>query len=113
MKRLVEFPLEDGSSMMVEVEDPVQGAGAGGSTVRGVHPVEMAEKARQTFEASLEKIKPAASAIITKLREMSDQPEQVAVEFGIKMSGAAGVVLASTGIEANFKVTLTWKREQR
>jgi hypothetical protein len=107
MKRLIEFPLRDGSSMLVEVEDPVAGVG----TVRGAHPVEIAEKAKQTFEASLEKLKPAASAIITKLRELSDQPEQVAVEFGIKLSGAAGVVLASTGVEANFKVTLTWKRK--
>ncbi|MEN3330877.1 MAG: hypothetical protein V7641_242 [Blastocatellia bacterium] len=106
MKRLIEFPLEDGSSMMVEVEDPVTGV-----PVRGAHPVEIAERAKQTFEASLEKLKPAASAIITKLRELSDQPEQVAVEFGIKLSGAAGVVLASTGVEANFKVTLTWKRK--
>ena len=109
MKRLVEFPLEDGSSLMVEVEEPV----TGGGTVRAAHPVEMADRARQSFESSLDKIRPAASAIIAKLREMTDQPEQVAVEFGIKLSGAAGVVLASTGVEANFKVTLTWKREQR
>ncbi|MFP5264098.1 MAG: CU044_2847 family protein [Blastocatellia bacterium] len=109
MKRLVEFPLEDGGSMVVEVEDPAPGVG----TLRGAHPVEVAERAAQTFETSLAKIKPAAAAIIAKLREMSDQPEQVAVEFGIKLSGAAGVVLASTAVEANFRVTLTWKREQR
>ncbi|MGA9771596.1 MAG: CU044_2847 family protein [Blastocatellia bacterium] len=107
MKKLVEFPFDDGTTMFVEVEDPVTNVG----TVRGAHPVELAEKAKQTFEASLEKIKPTASAIIAKLRELSDQPEQVAVEFGIKLSAAAGVVIASTGVEANFKVTLTWKRE--
>lgn len=106
MKRLIEFPLEGGGAMVVEVEDPVTG-----SPVRGANPVAIAERAQQTFEESLEKIKPAASAIITKLRQLSDQPEQVAVEFGIKLSGTAGVVLASTGVEANFKVTLTWKRE--
>jgi hypothetical protein len=110
MKRLVEFPLEDGSFIMVEVD----GAEAsGGGAVRGLHPTEVAEKARQTFEASMERIKPAAAALISKLRELSDQPEQVAVEFGVKLSAAAGVVLASSGLEANFKVTLTWKREQK
>lgn len=106
MKRLIEFPLEGGGSMVAEVEDHV----TGGSTVRGATPVAVAEKAQQTFEESVEKIKPAASAIITTLRQLSDQPEQIAVEFGIKLSGTAGVVLASTGVEANFKVTLTWKR---
>lgn len=107
MKRLIEFPLADGSSMMVEVEDPL----STGNTVRGANPVVMAEKAKQTFEESLEKIRPVASAVIAKLRELSDKPEEVAVEFGIKLSGTAGMVLASTGVEANFKVTLTWKRE--
>lgn len=111
MKQLIEFPLEDGSTMLVEVEDPVTAGRASVGPVRGAHPVEMAERAQQTFEASLEKLKPAASAIIAKLRELGDQPEQVAVEFGIKLSGTAGVVLASTGVEANFKVTLTWKRK--
>ena len=30
---------------------------------------------------------------------------------GIKLSAAAGTVLASSGLEANFKVTLTWTRQ--
>ncbi|HYV06538.1 MAG TPA: CU044_2847 family protein [Blastocatellia bacterium] len=106
MKRLVEFPLQDGGTIMVEV-DSAQPAGV---RVRGGSPTEIAEKARQSFETSLERIKPAAAAIIAKLRELSDQPEQVSVEFGIKLSAEAGVVLASTGVEANFKVTLQWKR---
>lgn len=104
MKRLIEFPLEDGSFIMVET-DSIETAG---STVRGMHVSEVAEKARQTFETSLERIKPTAAAIIAKLRELSDQPEQVAVEFGVKLSAAAGVVLASSALEANFKVTLMW-----
>lgn len=105
MKRLIEFPLDAGGNILVEVDgiEPT-------TRVRGGAPMEVAEKARQTFESSLERIKPAAAAIISKLREMSDQPEQVSVEFGIKLSAEAGVVLATTGVEANFKVTLLWKR---
>lgn len=109
MKRLIEFPLEDGTHIMVET-DSIEAAE---STERGLYVSELAEKAKQTFETSLERIKPTAAAIIAKLRELSDQPEQVAVEFGVKLSAAAGVVLASSSLEANFKVTLTWKREQK
>lgn len=108
MKRLIEFPLEDGTSIIVEADD----APAAG-TVRGAHSSEVVEKAKQTFEASLERIKPVAASIIAKLRELGDRPEQVGVEFGIKLNAAAGVVLASSGVEANFKVTLTWKLEQK
>lgn len=107
MKRLIEFPLQEGGAIMVEVDSSPAPTG---KTVRGVTPAEVVEKARQSFETSLERIKPVAAAIIAKLRELSDQPEQVSVEFGIKLSAEAGVVLASTGVEANFKVTLMWKR---
>jgi DNA-directed RNA polymerase specialized sigma24 family protein len=106
MRRLVEFPLEDGTVIMVETDTDEPAS----VRVRGANPSELAEKAKQTFESSLERIKPAAAAIIAKLRELGDSPEQIGVEFGIKLSTAAGVVIASTGMEANFKVTLTWKR---
>jgi len=109
MKRLVEFPLQEGGAIMVEVDSA---AAPAGSTVRGVNPTAVLEKARQSFETALEGIKPAAGAIIGKLRELGDQPEQVSVEFGIKLSAEAGAVIASTGVEANFKVTLLWKRAQ-
>lgn len=106
MKRLIEYALEGGGAILVEVD----GVEPTGSRVRGGSPAEVAERARQTFEASLERIKPAAAAIIAKIRELSDKPEQIDVEFGIKLSAEAGVVIASTSIEANFKVTLHWKR---
>ena len=74
----------------------------------------MAEKARETFEAALERIKPVAGTIIAKLRGLSDPPDEAVVEFGLKMSGQAGsVVVASAGNEAHYKVTLTWRREEK
>ena len=109
MKRLIEFPLEGGGSIMVEVDEPR----AEGSPVRGAHPPEVVEKARQTFETALDKLRPTAAAIITKLRDLSEPPNEVVVEFGIKLSADAGVVLASAGAEANFTVTMTWRRNEK
>ncbi len=106
MKRLVEFPLEAGGSILVEVDEPEPEGGV----VRVARPGEVAETARQTFEAALEKIRPAASAIITKLRGLSDPPDEMEVEFGLKLSAAAGVVVASASVDANYTVTLKWKR---
>jgi hypothetical protein len=107
VKRLIEFPLEDGTSMAVEVDEP----GTEGM-VRAARPGEITEKATQTFEAALERLKPAAAAIISQLRGVSDPPEQIGVEFGVKLSAGAGAVIASAGAEANYKVTLTWRREE-
>jgi hypothetical protein len=106
MKRVVEFPLDQGGSILVEVDDGTPKPGP----VRGAGPGEVVAKANQTFEAALDRIKPAASAIIERLRDLASPPDTVGVEFGIKMSAEAGAVLASAGVEANYKVTLTWKR---
>jgi hypothetical protein len=105
VKRMIEFPLEGGSSITVEVDDP------GGSPVRGFGPLEP-EFASQTYEAALEKIKPAAGGVIAKLRELADPPDQAVVEFGLKFGAKAGALIASADTEANLLITLTWKRKE-
>jgi len=107
MKRLVEFPLEDGTSMLVEIEEPEQGGVVKASRSDGV-----IDKAHQTLEKSLEKVKPAAQVVIQKLRELHEAPDEIQVSFGLKLSAEAGAVLASGGIEANYTVTLKWVKEK-
>jgi len=69
--------------------------------------------ASQTFEAALEKIKPAASGIIAKMRTLADPPDQAVVVFGIKLGARTGALIASPDSEANFLVTLTWKARKQ
>jgi len=107
MKRLVEFPLEDGTSMLVEIEEPDQGG-----LVKASRSDNVVAKAYQTLEKSLEKVKPAAQFVIQKLRELHDAPDEVQVSFGLKLSAEAGAVLASGGVEANYIVTLKWVKEK-
>jgi hypothetical protein len=107
MTKLVEYPLEDGTTVLVEVDGAERG-----STMRGMGSTQLAEKATQTFEDALEKIRPAAGLVIAKLRDLSVPPDQIGVEFGIKLSADAKAYIASASAEANFKVTLTWKRKE-
>ena len=110
MKRLVEFPTEDGESIFVEVEDlaPVGGAR------RGLSTSSVVERAQTSFEDALEKTRPIASGLIGKLREMGDAaavpPDDITVEFGLLLSAEAGAVLAAASATANFKVTMTWRK---
>jgi Trypsin-co-occurring domain 1 len=104
VKRLVEFSQDNGTSLVVEIDEPVPDGGL----VRAARPGEVAEKASQTFEAALSKIKPMAGAIFTSLQDLAQCPEQIQVEFGVKLTASAGAVLASAGVEGNYKVTLVW-----
>ncbi len=105
MKRLISYPLAEGGTVTVEVDDP------DGGVVRAARPGEVAETAKQTLEDALDKIKPAAQAVVSKLRDLHDEPDEITVEFGIKLNAAAGAFIASAGVEANYRVALKWVKE--
>jgi hypothetical protein len=107
MKRLVEFPLEDGTTMLVEIDEPEQGG-----LVKASRAGDAIAKAQQTLEKSLEKVQPAAQFVIQQLRKLHDAPDEIQVAFGLKLSAEAGAVLASGGMEANYTVTLKWVKEK-
>ncbi|MET0625632.1 MAG: CU044_2847 family protein [Pyrinomonadaceae bacterium] len=106
MKQLVEFSLDDGTSVLVEVDEPETGG-----VVRAGRAGEIVEKVQYTFSEALDRVKPAAETIINKLRTLDVTPDEIQVEFGIKLSAEAGAFFASASTEANFAITLSWKRE--
>lgn len=108
MKRLVEFPLQDGGSILVEVEEPEKEG-----IVRAGRGNEVVQKIQYTFEEALSSIKPAAETIIDNLRNLRLAPDEINVEFGLKLSAEAGAFFASASTEANFAITLSWKRPEK
>jgi hypothetical protein len=106
MRGLIEVPLEGGGSLCVEVDEELEPG-----VVRVGRPGEIAATARQTLEASLDQLKPMATAVIDRLRMIKYPPHQVNVEFGIKLTAQAGVVIAASTGEANLTVRLCWDRQ--
>lgn len=106
MSSLVEFPLQDGGSVLVQVDE----APAGGAVTRGLGDRHVTALASQTFEQAISRVQPAAQALITRLRAVADAPDQVRVEFGLELSAEAGAFIAAASTTANFKVSLTWHR---
>lgn len=107
MKQIIEFPLGNNQSVFVEVdtaESAYRGAGEGEVS----RPGKLIQKASQTFQDALSVVKPVAESLIGKLTNLAQRPSEIAVEFGIKLSADAGVLIVASGVEANFKVTLKW-----
>ena len=101
MIELVEFPLDADGSVFVEVDVPEEEQ----ATRIGIS--DKLKTASASFEKSLAVLQPVGRAIVQQLRDLG--PQEVSLEFGFKMSGEQGIILAKAGVEANFKVTLTWK----
>ena len=106
VRQLVEFPLESGGSVLVEVDD----AASGGPVTRGLRDQRVTETARQSFEQAISHVQPAANALLGRLRAMADAPDEVVVEFGLQLSAEAGAFIASASSSATFTVSLTWRR---
>jgi hypothetical protein len=106
MSRLVEFPLQDGGAILVQVDEA-----AAGPVTRGLGDRRLVtEQAQQSFEQAIARVQPAAQALISRLRALADAPDEVGVEFGLELSAEAGAFIAAASSTANFKVTLSWRR---
>lgn len=101
MKRIIEFPLESGDSILVEVDEQSDRIGLSD---------EIAEKAQRTFESALNTIKPVATTIMNKVQSLNQPADEVEVKFGIKMTVGLGAVIASGNAEVNYEITLKWKQ---
>ena len=105
MKRLVEFPLDQGGSVVVDepLPEPVtRGLGKDRSA--------LVEEADKTFEDATAAVTPGARSPIARLRSIDDAPDEAGIEFGVQLSAQTGAFIASVAAEANFKVSMTWRR---
>jgi hypothetical protein len=102
MKHLVEFPLEDGGSIVVEVDEPESEG-----TIRAARG-DTIIKAKETLEEALNNVLPVTKSIVEKLRSIRNKPDEIEIRFGVKLSTLAGAVIASASAEANFDVKVRW-----
>jgi hypothetical protein len=67
-------------------------------------------KASASLEAAMEQVRAFANATLAKVQDLAQQPEQIEVEFGIRLNAEAGAVIARTQAEGHLQIRLTWTR---
>jgi NTP-dependent ternary system trypsin peptidase co-occuring protein len=102
MSDYVRFPLSGGGDVVVEVHDDDPGVG------RVSRSGDAVAEAGITYEAALEQVRRAADATVKTLRRMDVAPDGLEVQFGVRLNGEVGAVIAKAGAEANFTVKITW-----
>ena len=70
-------------------------------------PGNVVDRARVTLDEALEKLKPALNKIVHLLQELS--PDETVVEFGVKIGGETGIIIAKGTGDVNFMIRMTWK----
>jgi Trypsin-co-occurring domain 1 len=109
MAVLLQVPLENGKgggSVLVEVD---QNEIPGELTLASPEPGQAVARATKSLSESLEQLEPVLRTVKDKL--IAATPEHFTVEFGVKLGGETGIILAKGTAEVNLKITMTWDRE--
>ena len=69
----------------------------------------IAERTDKTFEEATATVVPAASGLLSRLRAAHDPANEISIEFGVQLSAQSGAFIASAAVEANFRVSMTWR----
>ncbi|MCX5203409.1 CU044_2847 family protein [Streptomyces sp. NBC_00237] len=101
MSELMQFKTEDGGHVVVEVDHRPPGATL-------VSRRDNLLDAGRNFEDALAGIRTAAESALRTFRGGSLMPEGVELEFGVKLTGEAGAVIAKSSIEGHITVKLAW-----
>ncbi|MFC8225165.1 CU044_2847 family protein [Streptomyces sp. NPDC057287] len=123
MSQFVDFEFEDGTSALVEISpvagaDPVARGDGQWEDDSPVGPVgagsRVVQRSGQLLLDAFAPLSPILSGIHDQARNMGDAPDELSVEFGVKLTAGLKVAVVSGG-EASFTVTATWttSRAQR
>lgn len=106
MPEIIPFELESGETIYIEsrASQPSgpQPAGFGQGATAAV------EKVSESFESALDRIKPAARAVVKAFQEVNE-PDEIQLEFGLNFSSEVKAFVMTGEAEASFKLSLTWK----
>ena len=102
---IVEFTSQDGPPLLVQVHTTAPDE----LVTRGLGESALVNKAERSFEAALQPIRTVAEAVISELRAVAHQPDEVTVEFGLDFTATTSAVLAAANATASISVQLTWK----
>lgn len=102
MATYIEYELENGGTLLVEVKD------AEGGVVRAARgDGSVVIKATTKFRAALAGIKHSAALLRQELDEL--KADEVEVKFGLTTTGELGnFAVGKIGVEANYEVSLKW-----
>ncbi|MEQ4304863.1 CU044_2847 family protein [Plantactinospora sp. B6F1] len=103
MTYYVEIPVDDDSSVLVEVTHQVTGVAPAG------RPREVVARLSETFGEAFDRFHRLAQSAAARARDAGGA-DRVAIEFGLKVAAKGGFVVAETTGEAHMKVTFEWNR---
>ncbi|HNB53379.1 MAG TPA: CU044_2847 family protein [Anaerolineales bacterium] len=74
---------------------------------------ELVEKSKEAIDKAMDTIQAMAAKTIAAAKGISEPPDAIEVEFGIKLDAAAGALVAQAGTEASINVKMVWRPKEK
>lgn len=107
---LMQVPVSDAQGAAVILVEADPDDIPGGLTLAATpEPGKAMATAARSLSESLDQIAPLIQTVKDKL--VASAPEHFVVEFGVKLGGEAGIILAKGTAEVNLTITMSWERD--
>ena len=71
-------------------------------------PQDLAARSSAALDSAMTAIRQMAERVTSATGDLARRPDEIEVEFGLKLDAAGGALLARAGVEAHLTVTLKW-----
>lgn len=112
-KKIAQLIVDENTTIFVETTEEEIQQSAGGMGHAGVGDkikTYVIQAAKEKFGDAMSIISFSSNTILGEIDKIQKKPEQAQIEFGVKITGEGKAMLASGGVEANYKITLSWKK---
>ena len=84
----------------------------GGPVTRGGHPTLAVVEAGESLGKGIGQLNPVVKAMVSELRAAADWPDQVEVEFAVKIPANSSVTIVRADKETDFRIALRWSTSE-
>lgn len=103
---VLSVPIGDGSDGYLEVEATLAEQEEGIQLAAGAGRV--ARVTSYSLSSALQQVIPTIDTVLSRVRESCLTPDEVGLEFGLKVGGEHGIILTKGTAEANIKLVVKW-----
>lgn len=112
MQNLIEVTMANNSKLYIENAVLVSPNNSDSLLIPAASGTSVIKQTEAMLKKSFEQIKEFSDHIATAIRNSSACPDEFDLEFGVKFSAEAGIVISSLNSEANVTIHMKWTNKQ-
>lgn len=107
MSRLIEIPLDNDTKIYLETCGTID---TSDDLIEPVSGNRIIHETREFLSGTFEQIKLFSSGLAESIKGIDMQPDEFEVEFSVKFSANAGIIISSLNSEASMTIRMKWEK---